>query len=738
MGKKLIITEKPSVARDLARALGKFSNKKEYLENEQYVISWAVGHLVTLAEPEDYNKKWKMWRLALLPVIPDTFKLKAISDTKERLKVIKKWMASDEVEAVVNACDAGREGELIFRNIYQNTGCEKHVFRLWLSSMTVPAIREAFEKLKPGDEFDRLGAAARCRSEGDWLVGINGTRVFTARFKVLLSVGRVQTPTLAILVEREREVQNFTPVPYWEVFAEFRAEEETYIGKWTAKEDRVYKEEEASSLVAKVEGKEGKVDEFSDRKSREAHPLLYDLTELQRDANRRYGFSARRTLHAAQRLYEGHKVITYPRTDSRYLSKDLGSQVEKCWKMLGQCGFSEITRTSFNRRSALADRRVFNSSKIRDHHAIIPTGEKINWDSLKADEYKVMDLIAKRFLSAFLPDAVWAHRRIKTVVENEVFLSRSKVLEEAGWRAAYGEKPLTAGKEFLPVVRESEKVITERSWSEHKETKPPPRYTEATLLSAMEAAGRFVEEEELREALKSSGIGTPATRASIIERLIEVGYVEREGKTLFPAPKGMELIGLVERIPVPELASPQLTGEWEKKLSQIESGHCERKQFMENIKRLTVEMVEKVKEKEDTGEREKMNQPVGKCPLCGAPVLENRSAFGCSRWKEGCSFTLWKRVLSRQITRVQARKLVETGRTDKISGFRSKKGRRFSARLVLQDEGKIGFEFDAPVRSQEANQKGKKPKKTGRSDKKKNLQVEGRETQGKEKEKRES
>ncbi len=733
MGKNLIVTEKPSVARDLARALGKFTNKKEYLENEQYVITWAVGHLVTLAEPEDYNKKWKMWRLVLLPVIPDTFKLKAISGSKERLKVIKKWMTSDEVGVVINACDAGREGELIFRNIYQNTRCKKPMRRLWLSSMTVSAIREAFERLKPGEDFDLLGDAARCRSEGDWLVGINGTRVFTARFKVLLSVGRVQTPTLAILVERERGIQNFSPVPYWEIFAEFRTGEKTYQGKWTAKEDRLYKEEDTLSLLEKIEGKEGTVGEFSDRKSKEVHPLLYDLTELQRDANRRYGFSARRTLNAAQRLYEAHKLITYPRTDSRYLSNDLLSLTEECWNMLGQCGFADITRKRFDRRKALSDKRVFDSSKVRDHHAIIPTGEKVNWDSLKADEYKIMDLVVKRFLSAFLPDALWAHRRIKTIVQEEIFLSRSKVLEEAGWREVYGEKPHTGGEEYLPIVEEGEKVMTVRSWSERKETKPPPRYTEATLLSAMEAAGRFVEEEELQEALKSSGIGTPATRASIIERLIEVGYVERDGKTLFPTPKGMELIGLVERIPVPELASPQLTGEWEKKLSQIESGNFERKQFMEEIKQLAVDMVEKVKNKEDTGEREKMNQPVGKCPLCGAPVLENRSAFGCSRWKEGCSFTLWKRVLSRQISRIQAQKLIKTGRTDKISGFRSKKGRRFSARLVLQEAGKIGFEFDAPTRSQADKKTEDEEKKTHHSPKTKKQRNEGRKTKGQEK-----
>ncbi|HOQ50790.1 MAG TPA: DNA topoisomerase 3 [Candidatus Atribacteria bacterium] len=692
MGKKLIITEKPGVAQDIARALGKMKKKKEYWENEDYIVTWAVGHLVTLAEPEDYDKKLKMWRLALLPVVPDEFKLKAIEGAEERLEVIKKLINSKEVEVIINACDAGREGELIFRYIYEFLAGSKPVYRLWLSSMTQEAIKEAFSHLKPGDDYELLAQAAKCRSEGDWLVGINGTRVFTARYKTLLSVGRVQTPTLAILVEREREIEKFVPVPYWEIFAEFSSPSGSYRGKWEKKEDRVWEKEKAQSIVNKVKGQEGKVAEYKERKVKEPHPLLYDLTELQRDANKLFGYSAKRTLDSAQRLYERHKLITYPRTNSRYLSPDLISQVEKCWRMLAECDFAEWVKEEFPRGKALKDKRIFDKSKVSDHHAIIPTGEKIDWESLSENDRRIMNLIVKRFIASFYPEAVWVHRSIKTVVEDEKFVSKSKVLLEAGWRAIYGKEE-GEEEDFLPAVEKGTTVKTEKAWMEEKETKAPPRYTEATLLSAMEGAGRFVEDEELQEILKEGGIGTPATRAAIIERLIQVGYVERSGKTLIPTPKGKELINLIENIPVPELSSPQLTGEWEKKLNQIEKGEFSRDTFMEEIRKFTVEMVEKVKSMEDRGEREKMSMPVGNCPLCGAPVYENRKSFSCSRWKEGCPFTIWKKIAGRFINRQEAQKLITTGRTDKLYGFKSRKGKKFSAYLVLQEEGKVEFEF---------------------------------------------
>jgi len=690
VGKKLIITEKPSVAQDIARALGGMKKKEKYWESEDCIVTWAVGHLVTLAEPEDYDNKFKMWRLALLPVIPEEFKLKAMEGAEDRLKVIKKLINSEEVEMIINACDAGREGELIFRYIYEFLAGDKPVYRLWLSSMTQEAIREAFSRLKPGDDYELLAQAAKCRSEGDWLVGINGTRVFTARYKTLLSVGRVQTPTLAILVQREREIENFVPLPYWEIFAEFSSPAGSYLGKWEEKEDRVWEKEKAQSIIDKVKGQEGEVAEYKERKVKEPHPLLYNLTELQRDANKLFGYSAKRTLDSAQRLYERHKLITYPRTDSRYLSPDLISQVEECWHMLAECGFAEWVNRDLSPKKVLKDKRVFDESKVSDHHAIIPTGEKIDWERLSENDRRVMDLIVKRFIASFYPEAVWVHRSIKTVVEGEKFVSKSKALVEAGWRAIYGERE---GEEFLPAVEKGTVVKTEKVWMEEKETKAPPRYTEATLLSAMEGAGRFVEDEELQEILKESGIGTPATRAAIIERLIEVGYVERDGKTLIPTPKGKELITLIENIPISELSSPQLTGEWEKKLNQIEKGKFSRDTFMEEIKEFTVEMVEKVKSMKDQGEREKMILPVGDCPLCGAPVYENRKSFSCSRWKEGCPFTIWKKIAGRFINRQEAHKLITTGRTDKLYGFKSRKGRKFSAYLVLQEGGKVEFEF---------------------------------------------
>jgi DNA topoisomerase-3 len=696
MGKTLIITEKPSVAKDIAKVLGKFTNRKEYLESEKYYITWAIGHLITLAEPEDYEKRFKVWRLSLLPILPDKFFLKPIAKNEKRIKIIKDLLKSDDVEEVINGCDAGREGELIFRYIYEFTESQKPFKRLWLSSMTKAAIRQSFANLIPGERMELLAEAAKCRSESDWLVGINGTRVFTARFKILLSVGRVQTPTLAILVQREKEIQEFKPTPYWEIFAVFSSPQGTYAGKWIDGEDRVYDQQQALQIEQNVQGKKGKVIEFSNKKTKEQHPLLYDLTELQRDANKIFGFSAKRTLNSAQKLYEARKLITYPRTDSRYLSNDLVEQVTTGWNMLRKYGFEELTQDPFDSKKALKDRRVFDNSRVSDHHAIIPTGEKIDWDTLGRDDQKIMDLICKRFLSVFYPEAIWAQRRIKTEVNNENFISKSKVLVEPGWRKVYGKEAGSEETEFLPEVEVGTMVTTEKVWVEEKETKAPPRYTEASLLSAMEGAGKFVEDEELQEIMKESGLGTPATRAAIIERLIEVGYLEREEKTLIPSPKGIELINLIESIPVNELASPQLTGQWEKKLVLIEKGQFSRQEFMDEIKKMTEEIVAKVKEKPDNGERAKMNSNVGSCPICGSPVQENRSAFACVQWKEGCPFTLWKKILGKTITRSQAQKLITQGRTDIISGFKSKKGKFFKARLILQEGGKIGFEFNAP------------------------------------------
>lgn len=698
MGKKLIITEKPSVARDIARALGEFLDRKEYLENEEYRITWAVGHLVGLAEPEDYDERFKKWDLGLLPIIPEVFQLKPLEKTEKRLEVIRTLAEAEDTEALVNACDAGREGELIFRYIYEFLGLRKPVFRLWLSSMTREAIQEAFLHLKPASEYDLLAQAAKCRSEGDWLVGINGSRAFTTRYRILLSVGRVQTPTLAILVHREREIQNFRPTPYWEIFARFRYGDLEYIGKWRGEDERLFEREKAEAILEKVRGQKGKVVEFSEHKTQEAHPLLYDLTELQRDANKLFGYSAQQTLDIAQRLYEHYKLITYPRTDSRYLSEDLLGQVEKSIAMLSRCGFGEFTK-GLSPREALKDKRVFDRSKVTDHHAIIPTGEEIRWETLRESERKVMDLVVRRFLAVFYPPASWMHRAITTEVSGEKFVSKAKILVEAGWRVLYPREE----EEFLPVVPRGEMVDVAEVWSEEKETKAPPRYTEATLLAAMEGAGRFVEDEELREVLKESGIGTPATRAAIIERLIEVGYVEREGKALIPTSKGMELIRLVESIPIPELASPQLTGEWEKKLNLIEKGQFTRELFMEDIKRLTREIVEKVKAQasEDVrGAKSRMiglGEPVGTCPLCGAPVYENKKAFNCSRWREGCPFTVWKVISGKKISRQQVQKLLATGKTGKISGFRSRKGKKFSATLVLSEEGKVEFSFSGTV-----------------------------------------
>jgi DNA topoisomerase-3 len=721
--KTLIIAEKPSVARDLTDALpGTYENHESYYESEDTVITFAVGHLVELTDPEDYDEKFKKWRMADLPIVPEEFRLRPRDKKAEKqLKVIHKLLKRDDVDRVVNACDAGREGELIFAYIYETSGVDKPVERLWISSLTKTAIKEGFEQLRPGEQLRPLEAAARSRSEADWLVGMNATRAATIRGRAwvggVVSLGRVQTPTLALLVKREREIQAFVPEPYWLVHAEF---DPRYQGLWfEGDETRLKEAKRAEEIAAKVSGKDGTVESVERKEQSERAPLLYDLTSLQRDANRRFGFSARRTLQAAQSLYEDKKAITYPRTSSRWLSGDLVPQLKPTAATLQPIGEYAAAARFVLALQQLPLGRVVNDSKVDDHHAIIPTDVEHDVSRFSPDERRVFDLIARRFLAVFHPPARYARTTVVTLVEEERFRSRGKVTLEAGWRGVYGllsdadaqqqrqdEEGENESAE-LPPLEQGQTVKCASAEVEAKETKPPPRYSEATLLSAMETAGKLIDDEELREAMKESGLGTPATRAETIETLIRREYIERAGKDLTPTPKGLQVITMLEEHP---LTSPELTGNWEKRLTDIEHGTDDRAKFIDDIAEFTRATVEKIAELDKEKLRPERVE-LGLCPRCGAEtgeiIKENSKAYGCTSWKSreepGCGFVIWKRVAGRTLTPELARQLLEEGRTKEvISGFRSRAGKPFRARLVLNGEGKVEFDFPARAQTKEA------------------------------------
>ena len=721
--KTLVIAEKPSVARDLADALpGTFENHDSYLESEDTVITFAVGHLVELIDPEDYDERFKKWRMADLPIVPEEFKLRPRDKKAEKqLKVIHKLLQRDDVDRIVNACDAGREGELIFAYIYETSGVDKPVERLWISSMTKTAIKEGFESLRPGEQLRQLEAAARSRSEADWLVGMNATRAATIRGRAwvggVVSLGRVQTPTLALLVKREREIQAFVPEPYWLVHAQF---DPRYEGLWfEGGETRLKEAKRAEEIAAKVSGKDGVVESVERKEQSERAPLLYDLTSLQRDANRRFGFSARRTLQGAQSLYEDKKAITYPRTSSRWLSGDLVAQLKPTAATLQPIGEYAAAARYVLGLQQLPLARVVNDSKVTDHHAVIPTDVEHDVSRFSPDERRIFDLVARRFLAVFHPPARYARTTVVTLVEEERFRSRGKITLEAGWRGVYGlvsEADQAAQKQDeegenesaeLPPLEQGQAITCAKAEVEAKETKPPPRYTEATLLSAMETAGKLIDDEELREAMKESGLGTPATRAETIETLIRREYIERGGKDLMPTPKGLQVITMLEEHP---LTSPELTGSWEKRLTDIEHGEEDRSKFIGDIAEFTRATVEKIAELDKEKLRPERVE-LGPCPRCGAEtgeiIKENSKAYGCTSWKSreetGCGFVIWKRVAGRTLTPEIARQLLEEGKTKEvISGFRSRAGKPFRARLVLNDEGKVEFDFPARKETKEA------------------------------------
>jgi DNA topoisomerase III len=721
MAKTLVIAEKPSVGRDLVRVLpGAFTKSEGYLEGPEHVVTWAVGHLVQLADPDEYDDKFKKWRMADLPIVPEHFKLVVRDErSKKQMNVVKRQLARGDVDRVVNACDAGREGELIFAYLYEKSGSRKPVQRLWLNSMTQKAIAEAFERLRPATELASLEAAARSRSEADWIVGMNATRAATIRlrssFDGAVSLGRVQTPTLAILARREAEIKAFKSEPYWIVDAVFDPVQNgprVYEGRYhTGANPRLKTAAEAQAVVAECEGQTGAITKLEKTVRKERAPLLYDLTSLQREANSRYHFTARRTLAAAQRLYEEHKALTYPRTSSRYLTQDMVPEIKSIAALVGERSeYAEASRYVLG-LDLLPLGRVVDDAKVSDHHAIIPTrAESHPVDKMAEDDLRIYDMVVRRFLAVFHPEAVFENTRIETTVApapvpdgpRHVFRTRGKVMLVPGWRGVYGELPESErtdddeGREQqLPRLQQDEQVEVKEVASEEKETKPPRRYSEGALLGAMETAGKLIDDDELREAMKDSGIGTPATRAAIIERLLQVGYIERDGSALVVTEKGQNVIRLLGEH---ALTSPLMTGEWEHRLANIETGKDSREAFMGDIVKFTKATVGELDQKLKDVRIPRAN--LGPCPVCARDIVENRKGYSCwSREDPGCGFVIWKSKAGKQLPIAVARELIQTGRTQKpVTGFKGRSGKSFRARLALQqnEDGKWRVEFDEP------------------------------------------
>ena len=719
MSKILIITEKPSVAGDIAKALGGFKKGKEFFESGDTFISWAVGHLLELAVPESMKAQDK-WSLDKLPIMPSEFDLSPAERATPRLKVLGKLLKDKTVTEVVNACDAGREGELIFRYIIQYAGSSKPVKRLWLQSMTMDSIRTGYEKLRTDSEMQPLASAARCRNEADWLVGINATRAFTLRLSggkgsTVTSLGRVQTPTLAIIVNRELRILEFKERAFCEVFGHFKAAAGSYSGRWfdenyrkdeteqarTARlgaklpeaefatiwdehraAPRLWAKEIAEAITAKCTGQSGIVEVEEKKPSTSVCPPLYDLTTLQREGNSRFGFSAKRTLQIAQALYEKYKALTYPRTDSRYLPEDYIPTVKKNLRSLGPLAEKVLANGWVH-----PNKRIFNNAKVSDHFAIIPTGTVP--EELDNDEQAIYDLVCKRFIAVFYPAAEFEVTTRITRVAGEPFKTEGKILRVSGWLEVYGKDMTEKDGENLPAVQQGEKVATEKIEIKDDKTKPPARFTEATILSAMENAGKLIDDEELAEAMKERGLGTPATRAAIIETLLAANYLTRHGKELQPTAKAIQTITLLKNA-VPELTSPEMTGEWEHRLREIEHNRLTREQFMHDIRELTGNIVKAAKDFEPD-DHVADSDPFGECPKCQKPLVERFKSFSCTN-KE-CDFSIWKTIAGRLLSRDEFNTLLGERKVGPLQGFRSKAGKRFNADLVLNAELKIEFNF---------------------------------------------
>ena len=679
MGKIVVVAEKPSVGRDIARVLGCRTGGDGCLIGDQYIVTWAVGHLVTLVEPDELDPKYEKWSFATLPILPENIPLKVISATRDQFGKVKKLINDKETDSLICATDAGREGELIFRYIYEKAGCKKPFQRLWISSMTDEAITEGFRNIRPGTDYDGLYESARCRSKADWLVGMNASRAFTLKYNTLLSIGRVQTPTLAILVKRRKEIEHFRPEGFCTLTADFGDYSGVYFSDRMEPDTHLKEKTDAEQIAADVKDKTGTVIQAETLRKKELPPQLYDLTSLQRDANRILGFTADKTLKTAQSLYEKHKALTYPRTDSRFLPPDMIPRVVQTMKLLPE-SYQKYVPGALPGGKLPVSKRTIDQTKVTDHHAIIPTAKRADPSKFSEEERKLYDLVARRLLAAFYPACDYDATKIVTKVEEHLFRTTGKTIVNNGWHDVPPlENPPKARKKAaeegesdspLPPLQEGDTRAVRSTKIKEDKTKPPAPHTDASLLAAMETAGKELDDEELVRQMKGSGIGTPATRAAIIERLLKVGYAQRRGKTLQATDKGVMLIDVVPG----ELSSPELTGRWELALHDITDGEQDPERFMDGIARMSRFLVDYARNTaaavsfpaEDhrygkgSGKKKTVATmlPGTSCPVCGkGNIRENSQAFGCT--EKDCRFTLWKDCLVKGGGPVMTGKLVQ-------------------------------------------------------------------------------
>ncbi|SEB55358.1 type IA DNA topoisomerase [Paenibacillus sp. GP183] len=744
--KILVIAEKPDMGRNIAAAIEpKAVNKRSFLEGDAYIITWAIGHLIELAEPDQYDDKYKKWSIDHLPIIPQEFKLVPNPRTIDQLKVIAEL--AKRCDRLVNACDAGREGQHIFSLIQRHLGLQHPVKRLWISDLTTETIRTGFDKLKDGSEYENLTRAARSRSEADWLIGMNGSRAFTTKHNVLLSVGRVQTPVLALIYDRQKQIEAFSSLKFFELEGHFTQNEVTYKGMWQG--DRMTDEQKVNALAAKVKGKPGRITSYEVKDTKEYPFKLYDLTLLQREANGKYAFSAKKTLDTAQALYEKHKVISYPRTNSNYVTEQNIPEMHKVLSSLQGTAYEELVKGANRSLVHKGNKFICNPSKVEDHHAILPTNRKAS--GLSPDEQKLYDLIVRRFLSQFYPAAEYKVHTVMTEVESEMFKTTVKELLSLGWKVIYAdqkkEKAKTAkGKEKEDDEEEEievsepfsiepgEGVFCGDAVVKEKDTQPPKHFTEGTLLKAMESAGKQIEDEELRDAMKDSGLGTPATRAATIERLKKVGYVDMSGKKIQITQKGRMVIELIRGAGIELLTSPEMTGQWERRLNEISRGTASDGQFMENVKKFAAMIVGKVRVQaraaknsfeseapaakkgaaargkgadvksgaaragaavDEVGAAREGPAIVAACPRpgCGGSIFMGRKGYGCSHYKEGCSFVIWKESFGRTLTDAQITALIDKGKTAKLKLIKPD-GSPVEGRLILKDADTGALEIE--------------------------------------------
>jgi DNA topoisomerase-3 len=735
--KILVIAEKPDMGRNIAAAIeSKAVNKRSFLEGDTYIITWAIGHLIELAEPDQYDDKYKKWSIDHLPIIPQEFKLVPNPRTIDQLKVIAEL--AKRCDRLVNACDAGREGQHIFSLIQRHLGLAHPVKRLWISDLTTETIRTGFDKLKDGSEYENLTRAARSRSEADWLIGMNGSRAFTTKHNVLLSVGRVQTPVLALIYDRQKQIEAFSSLKFFELEGHFTQNDVSYKGMWQG--DRMTDEQKVNALAAKVKGKPGRIASYEVKDTKEYPFKLYDLTLLQREANGKYAFSAKKTLDTAQALYEKHKVISYPRTNSNYVTEQNIPEMHKALSSLQGTAYDELVKGANRNLVNKGNKFICNPSKVEDHHAILPTNRKAS--GLNPDEQKLYDLIVRRFLSQFYPAAEYKVHTVMTEVESEMFKTTVKELLSLGWKVIYADQKKEKAKAAKGKEKEDEEeeeievsepfsiepgegVLCADAVVKEKDTQPPKHFTEGTLLKAMESAGKQIEDEELRDAMKDSGLGTPATRAATIERLKKVGYVDMAGKKIQITQKGRMVIELIRGAGIELLTSPEMTGQWERRLNEISRGAASDGQFMENVKKFATMIVGKVRvqaraaknsfesevpaakkgaaaqgkgagEKsgaarageaaDEVGAAREGPAIVAACPRpgCGGSIFMGRKGYGCSHYKEGCKFVIWKESFGRMLTDAQIMALIDKGKTAKLKLIQPD-GPPVEGRLILKD-----------------------------------------------------